>query len=250
MMIRLDTISHKGLQKHPFWGEKLQYFGLYFMNLVKLLSIVTIPLRYSVFYSGVLLQSLVRGPYKVTLVTIKWNLWWDCLNILSFNILLLFINMFHKICFAAGSMSTLVTIKDLQMLNSLFRWHVFIAVNCHFNSFLKHFIFRKFGRSFWQNRFVSTGKGFSPPALLSAYLGGGLPFAGGWHRRTGRSRGWSRGMEQGSGYGQDDQAWQIAGGEGFHLHKPTQAWLSLHFSSAWQAARNLTLPPPDSTFWF
>ena len=55
-------------------------------------------------------------------------------------------------------------------------------------------------------------------------------------------------MEQGSGQGQDDQAWQTTEGEGFHLHKPTQALHSLHYSSDWQAARNLTLPPPDSKF--
>ena len=29
----------QGAEKHPLLGEKLQYFGLYFMNLVKILSI-------------------------------------------------------------------------------------------------------------------------------------------------------------------------------------------------------------------
>ena len=54
--------------------------------------------------------------------------------------------------------------------------------------------------------------------------------------------------ESGNGHGQDDQAWQTAGDEDFHLHTLALALLSHYFSSVLQAAKNWKLKHPGLTF--
>ena len=166
------------------------------------------------FHFGVLLESLVRGPCKISLVTIKWQTWWDGLRILSFSFLVLFINMFHQVFFAAGSTTTLVTLKELQFFNWFFRTQILISLKLSLQQFSQALLFQNVWRKLlWKEQLCQLWQGLLPFYALVGLVWRGTSYC--------RILAEEEGKELGSGHDEDAQALQTAEYKDFHHHSST-----------------------------
>ena len=111
--------------------------------------------------------------------------------------------MFRQVFFAAGHMATLITLKELQLLNWFFRKQIFISLKLSLQQFSQSLLFQNvWSKLLWKEQLCQLWQGLLPFYALVGVVWRGTSYC--------RILGEEEGKELGSGHDQNAQALQTA----------------------------------------